>query len=53
MGLTDEKIVNIILNANKKDEITLDEVEFTPVLEKISLAAVKKAINETIRFLYK
>ncbi len=51
-GLTDEEIVDTILNADREDEIMMDEVEFTPVLEKVSPVAAEKAINETMRFLY-
>ncbi|RGB40824.1 hypothetical protein C1646_663493 [Rhizophagus diaphanus] len=48
--LTDEEIVDTVLNANKKEE-NVDKIGlFT--LEKINLAETKKSINETIRFLY-
>ncbi|CAG8632225.1 5486_t:CDS:2 [Funneliformis mosseae] len=46
--------VDIILNANKKkeEELMEDEIEITPILEKVSLVETKKAIYKIIRFLY-
>ncbi|GES93224.1 hypothetical protein GLOIN_2v1477797 [Rhizophagus clarus] len=51
-GLTDGKIIDTVLNADREDEVMIDEIEFTPVLEKIGPIAAEKAINKTIRFLY-
>ncbi|CAI2187518.1 18878_t:CDS:2, partial [Funneliformis geosporum] len=48
--LTDEEIVDSVLNTNKEEE-NVDETEFMP--EKISPAKVEKSIDEIIRFLYK
>src|SRR4051812_18471157 len=49
--LTDNGIVNMILNANKERE-DMNKIEFTPILEKVSSAEAEKFINETMRFLY-
>jgi hypothetical protein len=51
-GLTDHEIVDTVRNANKEEEQAADEIEFTPILEKISPTEVKTAIDKTIRFLY-
>jgi len=53
-GLTDDEIVDIILNANKEkeEEPIADEIEFMPVLEKVSPVEAKKAMDKVIRFLY-
>jgi hypothetical protein len=53
-GLTDDEIVDTILNANKEkeEEPMADEFEFTPVLEKVSPVEAKKAMDKIIRFLY-
>jgi len=51
-GLTDDEIVDAVLNANKEEEPITDEIEFTPVLEKVSSVEAKKAIDKIIRFLY-
>src|SRR3989337_2224660 len=50
--LTDDEIVDAILNTNKEEEPITDEIEFTPVLEKVSSVEAKKAIDKIIRFLY-
>ncbi|GES75604.1 hypothetical protein GLOIN_2v1477797 [Rhizophagus clarus] len=51
-GLTDGEIIDTVLNADREDEVIIDEIKFTPILEKVSPIAAEKAINETIRFLY-
>ena len=50
-GLTDEEIVDTIRNANKEEEC-LDETDFIPILQKVSLTEAEIAIDKTIRFLY-
>jgi hypothetical protein len=50
-GLTDEEIINTILNVNKEEDNIEDE-DLTPVLEKVSPVEADKAIDKTIRFLY-
>ena len=52
-GLTNDEIVDVVLNANKKEEPITNEIEFTSVLEKVSSVKAKKAIDKIIRFLYK
>ena len=51
-GLTDHEIVDTVRNANKEEEQAADEIEFTPILEKVSPTEVETAIDKTIRFLY-
>ncbi|GBC05857.1 hypothetical protein RclHR1_06480007 [Rhizophagus clarus] len=51
--LTNGEIINTMLNADREDEVIIDEIEFMPVLEKVSPIVAEKAISETIRFLYK
>lgn len=51
-GLTDDEIVDTVLNTNKEGGNVADEIEITPILEKVSPAEVEKAIDKTIRFLY-
>lgn len=48
-GLTDTEIINTILN---KEEDMMDEIDFTPILEKVSLIEVEEAIDKIMRFLY-
>ena len=50
-GLTDDEIVDTVLNTNKEGE-NMDEIEFIPILEKVSPTEAEKFISETIRFLY-
>ncbi|CAG8477767.1 13459_t:CDS:2 [Funneliformis mosseae] len=50
-GLTDDKIVDIVLNTNKEGE-NMNEIEFISILEKVSLIEAEKFISETMRFLY-
>ncbi|GET53255.1 hypothetical protein RhiirA5_429235 [Rhizophagus irregularis] len=45
------EIINTILNANKEDMI--DKIKFILILEKVNLTDAKKAIDKTIKFLYK
>ncbi|GBC04797.1 hypothetical protein RclHR1_05880010 [Rhizophagus clarus] len=51
-GLTDFEIVDTIQNANKEEEDISDEIEFTPILEKVSLTDTEKTIDKTMKFLY-
>ncbi|CAG8574297.1 1594_t:CDS:1 [Funneliformis mosseae] len=49
-GLTDNEILDSILNSNKYDDyIKLDKIEFIP---KVSLIEAEKAISKTMKFLY-
>ena len=50
--LTDDEIVNVVLNANKEEEPIIDKIEFTSVLEKVSSVEAKKVIDKIVRFLY-
>lgn len=50
-GLTDDEIVDTVLNTNKEGE-NMDEIEFIPILEKVSPTEAEKFISETMRFLY-
>ncbi|GBB83637.1 hypothetical protein RclHR1_10330007 [Rhizophagus clarus] len=52
-GLTDKEIIDTILNADRKDEVIINKIKFTPVLKKVGPIAEEKTINKTIRFLYK
>ncbi|CAG8672463.1 13494_t:CDS:2 [Funneliformis mosseae] len=49
--LTDDEIVNTVLNTNKEGE-NMDEIEFIPILEKVSPTEAEKFISEIMRFLY-
>lgn len=52
-GLTDEEIIDAVLNANKEEEnVVDDETDLTPVLEKVSPAEADKSIDKIMRFLY-
>jgi hypothetical protein len=51
-GLTDREIIDTILNADKEEELLIDEDESLPVLEKVSLAEADDAANKMMRFLY-
>ncbi|CAG8610407.1 8758_t:CDS:2 [Funneliformis caledonium] len=42
--LTNDKIVNTVLNINKEEE-NMDEIEFIPILIKISPTEAKKLIT--------
>src|ERR1043165_7957872 len=48
-GLTDEEIIDTVLNTNKEKE-NIDDVEF--ISEKVSPAKAEKSINEIMRFLH-
>ncbi|PKC73358.1 hypothetical protein RhiirA1_389013 [Rhizophagus irregularis] len=51
--LTDDEIIDAILNANKEEKPIADGIdEIIPVLEKISPVEAKKTIDKIIRFLY-
>ncbi|CAB4423992.1 unnamed protein product [Rhizophagus irregularis] len=52
---TDDEIMDAVLNADKKEEIVINNDKFVPILEKVSLKEAKKSVNNynTIRFLYK
>ena len=51
-GLTDTEIINTILNADKEEDHMMDEIDFTPILEKVSLMEAEEAVDKTMRFLY-
>ncbi|CAB4425968.1 unnamed protein product [Rhizophagus irregularis] len=52
-GLTDDEIIDAILNANKEEEPIADGIdEIILVLEKVSPVEAKKAMDKIIRFLY-
>jgi hypothetical protein len=51
-ALTDEEIINSVLNADKEEEIARDKDEPEPILEKVSLKEAEKSINNLTRFLY-
>lgn len=51
-ALTDDEIMDAVLNADKKEEIVINNDKFVPILEKVSLKEAKKSVNNTIRFLY-
>ncbi|GES75325.1 jerky protein homolog-like [Rhizophagus clarus] len=44
-ALTNDKIIDSVLNSDKEEEIVMDENESMPVMEKISLKEAKKAVN--------
>ncbi|RGB24242.1 hypothetical protein C1646_773371 [Rhizophagus diaphanus] len=51
-GFTDHEIVDTIQNANREEENVVDDIELTPIMEKVIPTEVEKAIDKTIRFLY-
>ncbi|CAB4388719.1 unnamed protein product [Rhizophagus irregularis] len=52
-GLTDDEIVDTILNADKDEEPVVDEIdEMIPELEKVSPIEAKNAVDKIMRFLY-
>ncbi|CAB4397028.1 unnamed protein product [Rhizophagus irregularis] len=52
-GLTDDEIVDTILNADKEEEPVVDEIdEMIPELEKVSPIEAKNAVDKIMRFLY-
>ncbi len=51
-GLTDTEIINTILNADKEEDYMMDEIDFTPILKKVSLMEAEEAVDKTMRFLY-
>ena len=51
-GLTDTEIINTILNADKEEDHMMDEIDFTPILEKVSLMEAEEAVDKIMRFLY-
>ncbi|GBB95432.1 hypothetical protein RclHR1_25320001 [Rhizophagus clarus] len=42
-GLTDGEIIDTVLNADREDEVMIDEIEFTPVLEKVGPSYSRKS----------
>ncbi|CAI2171769.1 5595_t:CDS:2 [Funneliformis geosporum] len=48
--LTEIEIINTILN-KEEDHIT-DEIDFIPILKKVSLMEAEKTVDKTMRFLY-
>ena len=51
-GLTDHEIIDAILNADKEAGHIMDDDEFTPILEKVSLTEAENAADKMMRFLY-
>ncbi|RGB38759.1 hypothetical protein C1646_812449 [Rhizophagus diaphanus] len=51
-ALTDDEIMDAVLNADKEEEIVIIDDEFVPILEKVSLKEAEKSVDNTIRFLY-
>ncbi|CAB5386425.1 unnamed protein product [Rhizophagus irregularis] len=52
-GLTDDEIVDTILNADKEEEPVVNEIdEMIPELEKVSPIEAKNAVDKIMRFLY-
>ena|SRR6266487_1933156 len=51
-GLTDDEIIDAILNVDREEEHVMDEIEFVPVLEKVSPVEAENAVDKIIRFLY-
>ncbi|GES84887.1 tigger transposable element-derived protein 6-like [Rhizophagus clarus] len=50
--LTDDEIIDAILNADKEEEMVINDDEFVPILEKVSLKEAEKSVDNMIRFLY-
>ncbi|RGB23761.1 hypothetical protein C1646_774054, partial [Rhizophagus diaphanus] len=50
--LTDDEIIDAILNADKEEEIVVDENESMLIMEKVSLKETEKAVNNITQFLY-
>ncbi|CAB5391817.1 unnamed protein product [Rhizophagus irregularis] len=52
-ALTDDEIIDAILNADKEEEIVVEENESMPIImEKVSLKEAEKAVNNITPFLY-
>ena len=51
-GLTDTEIINTILNADKEEDHMMDKIDFTSILEKVSLMEAEEAVDKIMRFLY-
>ncbi|GBC17233.2 tigger transposable element-derived protein 6-like [Rhizophagus irregularis DAOM 181602=DAOM 197198] len=51
-ALTDDEIIDAILNADKEEEIVVEENESMPIMEKVSLKEAEKAVNNITQFLY-
>ncbi|CAB4382773.1 unnamed protein product [Rhizophagus irregularis] len=51
-ALTDDEIIDAILNADKEKEIVVEENESMPIMEKVSLKEAEKAVNNITQFLY-
>jgi len=50
-ALTDDEIIDAVLNEDKEENI-IDEDEFVPILEKVSLKEAKNAVDKIMKFLY-
>ncbi|CAG8515196.1 16231_t:CDS:2 [Funneliformis mosseae] len=50
--LTDNEIIDTILNVDREEEHIMDKIEFVLILEKVSLVEAENAIDKIIRFLY-
>ncbi|GES76908.1 tigger transposable element-derived protein 4-like [Rhizophagus clarus] len=51
-ALTDDEIIDAVLNADKEEEMVINDDEFIPILEKVSLKETEKSVDNMIRFLY-
>ncbi|GES88099.1 tigger transposable element-derived protein 6-like [Rhizophagus clarus] len=51
-ALTDDEIIDAVLNADKEEEMVINNDEFVPILEKVSLKKAEKSMDNMIRFLY-
>jgi hypothetical protein len=51
-ALTDDEIIDAVLNADKEEEIIINDDEFVPIFEKVSLKEAEKSVDNMIRFLY-
>ncbi|GBC09364.1 hypothetical protein RclHR1_00880018 [Rhizophagus clarus] len=51
-ALTDDEIIDAVLNADKEEEMVINDDEFVPILEKVSLKEAEKSVDNMIRFLY-
>ncbi|GES89864.1 hypothetical protein GLOIN_2v1488939 [Rhizophagus clarus] len=51
-ALTDDEIIDSVLNSDKKEKIVIDENKSIPVMEKISLKETEKTVNNITQFLY-
>jgi hypothetical protein len=43
-ALTDDEIIDAVLNTDKEKDIVIDDEEFVPILEKVSLKKAEKSV---------